>query len=894
MENAKKTNLVLEQYGRFKRQQLDELPFSFLRNIDSSLNINRHQVLAFCHAIDALTIGSNSSDERKTGGIILADEVGLGKTIEAGFVLQYMIRKGARYVMIITPASLRMQWKVELEEKFGIKAVVADRTVIEGSYSARKLFSNWITGKNHRIPDDPCIVIASYDFSSKLMERYSVNWDFCIIDEAHNLRNVYHSGKRAKRILDLTAGIPKILLTATPIQNRIEDLFGLVSFIDSDIFLNEKVFLDRFGREGKADELKKTIAPIIQRTLRRDVPEIQFSRRVSRTYDFSLSPEEQELYDKVDAFLKRPWLNSIPKKNRGLINLVIRKILASSSFAVADTFYILKDRLRYAYQDAKDISSEETESGIDFLLAMLDDELESGDFDSREKEPEENEKQRTIKEEGEAIDAIIRTAESIHANSKIEALKTALDVAFSSQREKGIPEKAVIFTESRRTQEYIVSELSSGLYDRKDILLFNGSNSGEQEDNNAYIAWKMAHPNESRAVAYRQAIIERFRKSGKILVSTDAGSEGLNLQFCNTVINYDLPWNPQKIEQRIGRCHRYGQRNDVVAISLINRDNEADKRVYEILSRKFQLFDDVFGSSDSALGLIESGTSFEKDILRIYQECNTVQEADKAFDKLEEKLNRKSRKGIVSILDTKDSFEKSRELEDTASRVAKYLGDCRFWEGIPEPDINDEATYYWKNTAWGEETVGAHGILFVGVFGNGGKLLSPVLDLFDDRGEEAGFSEDEIVEMLESFDDDKTYEFHPSAADEFYFSELAEKIRQNMENQYLDSIKPLIRQKHEMLVNQMKNRISIMKINMSELSEKIHECNEKLNTPLTVPDRMSIEREKQRYEKRLNDKNSSFKKKCEITKNDYCEREEKYRESLEISSELRPLIILRF
>lgn len=894
MENVEKTNLVLEQYGRFKRQQLDESPFNFLRNIDSSLNINRHQVLAFCHAIDALTIGSHSSNERKTGGIILADEVGLGKTIEAGFVLQYMIRKGARHVMIITPASLRMQWKVELEEKFGLMSVVADRTIIEGSYSSRKLFFSWITGNNHRSHDEPRIVIASYDFSSKLMEKYSVNWDFCIIDEAHNLRNVYHNSKRAKRILDLTAGIPKILLTATPIQNRIEDIFGLVSFIDSDIFLNEKVFLNRFGREGKSDELKKTIAPIMQRTLRRDVPEIQFSRRVSRTYDFSLSPEEQDLYDKVDAFLKRPYLNSIPKKNRGLINLVIRKILASSSFAVADTFYILKDRLRYAYQDAKDISSEEIEGGLDFLLAILDDELESGDFDSKEKEPEENDKQKTIKEEGEAIDAIIRTAESIYTNSKIEALKAALDAAFCSQREKGIPEKAVIFTESRRTQEYIVSELSSGLYDRKDILLFNGSNSGEQEDNNAYIAWKMAHPNESRAVAYRQAVIERFRKSGKILVSTDAGSEGLNLQFCNTVINYDLPWNPQKIEQRIGRCHRYGQRNDVVAISLLNRDNEADKRVYEILSRKLQLFDDVFGSSDSALGLIESGTSFEKDILRIYQECNTVQETDKAFDKLEEKLDRKSRKGIVSILDTKDSYEKSRELEDTASRVLKYLGDCRFWEGIPEPDINDEATYYWKNTAWGEETVGAHGILFVGVFGNGGKLLSPVLDLFDDSGEEAGFSEDEIVEMLESFDDDKTYEFHPSAADESYFSELAEKIRQNMEKQYLDSIKPLIRQKHEMLVNQMKNRIAIMKINMSELSEKIHECNEKLNTPLTVPDRMSIEREKQRYEKRLNDKNSSFKKKCEITKNDYCEREEKYRESLEISPELRPLIILRF
>ena len=118
--------------------------------------------------------------------------------------------------------------------------------------------------------------------------------------------------------------------------------------------------------------------------------------------------------------------------------------------------------------------------------------------------------------------------------------------------------------------------------------------------------------NYGRGVEYKHAIVDYFKEHSRILIVTDAGSEGLNLQFCNTVINYDLPWNPQKIEQRIGRCHRYGQKHDVVAINLLNTGNEADRRVYEILSKKFELFDGVFGASDIALGALESGSSFEK------------------------------------------------------------------------------------------------------------------------------------------------------------------------------------------------------------------------------------------------------------------------------------------
>lgn len=139
------------------------------------------------------------------------------------------------------------------------------------------------------------------------------------------------------------------------------------------------------------------------------------------------------------------------------------------------------------------------------------------------------------------------------------------------------------------------------------------------------------------------AIVEAFRDEYKILLVTDSGSEGLNLQFCNTIINYDLPWNPQKIEQRIGRCHRYGQKNDVVVINLLNTQNVADKRVYEILSEKFELFQGVFGASDKAIGLLESGADFEKRVTLIYQECKTTSDFTKQFKDLEKGIRKETK-----------------------------------------------------------------------------------------------------------------------------------------------------------------------------------------------------------------------------------------------------------
>ena len=614
-------NLLLEQFSRYKKLELEASPFHFL--LDANIELNPHQINAFCAAIQAL----------KTGGIVLADEVGLGKTIEAGLVLKYVLESGAKHVLIALPASLRKQWELELEDKFGLESVILDRLTVEkGSSDWRKRLTD---NKSVRI------VLTSYDYSSKLMKRFpEVKWDFIIIDEAHNLRNVFHGTKRAKNLYELSKGIPKILLTATPLQNSLTDLHGLVSFIDQRIFGSEKVFNKRYIEGQDYSDLKRELSPVLYRTLRKDVAKyMNFKKRTCKTVDFTLSQDEIELYQRVNDFLKRELLYSIPTSNRGLIILVIRKLLASSSFALIETFEILKNRLEKLYEGSKSANAQE---GFDLFWSYVEDEIDESGFEETEDEDTIVQKQ-FIQAELDEVNIIIDVAKRIKTNAKVNALKTAIQIAFDYQQEQGIPQKVVVFTESKRTQKYIAAELRKTGFDDEDILLFNGD-FDDTMTKEIYKAWQVKNfgkANYGRSVEYKHAIVDYFRHNAKILICTDAGSEGLNLQFCNTVINYDLPWNPMKIEQRIGRCHRYGQEHDVVAINLLNTQNAADQRVYDILSKKFELFEGVFGASDIALGALESGTSFEKMVLQIYQTCDTTAEFKKAFDKLD-RMDRKT------------------------------------------------------------------------------------------------------------------------------------------------------------------------------------------------------------------------------------------------------------
>ena len=798
-------NLLLEQYSLYKKQQLAESPFKCLLNAD--IEPNPHQINAFCAAIQAL----------KTGGIILADEVGLGKTIEAGLVLNYVIDSGAKKVLISLPATLRKQWEVELLEKFRRQAKILDRYTVEHD---RVNIQRRLENQN-----ELSIVIASYDYSSKLIKRFpQVKWDFLIIDEAHNLRNVFHGTKRAKNLYDLTKGIPKILLTATPLQNSLTDLHGLVSFIDPRIFGSEKVFNRRFVEGGDYEELKQELLPVLYRTLRRDVGKyMSFSKRTCVTVDFHLSQDEKELYDATNAFLRRDTLYSIPTANRGLIILVIRKLLASSSFALVETFEVLEKRLEKLYEGTKSAYAQE---GFDLFWGFVEDEIDEDGFNEYDDE-ETAEKKQAIQAELKIVRSILDLARSIKTNAKINALKDALTSAFSHQISEGLAEKAVVFTESKRTQKYIAAELRKSGYSEEDILLFNGD-FDDAMTKEIYRAWQVKNfgkTNYGKSVEYKHAIVDYFKSHAKVLIVTDAGSEGLNLQFCNTIINYDLPWNPQKIEQRIGRCHRYGQTHDVVAINLLNTDNEADRRVYDILSKKFELFEGVFGASDVALGALESGVSFEKRILDIYQNCKNITEVRKAFAALNRQLDLKKNAHAAelrSILLTESKEAKGESLEKTKADIDKYLRDVEYWNQFAEPEM-ERKMYYWQIDNWGERVFGSHGSLFLGAFLDNTKLLFPVLLLCDENGEYINFSEDDIVSALEEADDEDVRFFNPSETEKAKFARIYDRLIAEVRTQHDKTVAPILSYNQRKIENWVAVQLEQLQVQLGDAKKEVEE-----------------------------------------------------------------------
>lgn len=801
------SNLLIQQYGKYKREQLKNEPLSCL--LDTDIDYNPHQIDAFCSAINAL----------KTGGIILADEVGLGKTIEAGLVLKYVIKTGAKKILLVLPASLRKQWQVELEEKFGLNediVKILDRTAL--GYDPIGIIDRWLKDK-----DRLNIAITSYDFSSKLMNQCpSVKWDFIVIDEAHNLRNIFHGTKRAKRLYECTKGIPKILLTATPLQNRLDDLHGIVSFIDERIFGSEKAFNKQYVDEQCYQELKANLSPVLYRTLRKDVSRyMQFPQRVCRTFDFALSPEEIALYQQVNEFLKKNELYCLPTQNRNLITLVIRKLLASSSFALVETFEVLKERLEKLYAGTKSAKANE---GFELFWKYLDDEIDEDEFD-KDDEDTVFLKQK-IQEEIDEVDAIINSAKIIKQNAKIKALKQAIVAAFSMQKEKGIAEKVVIFTESKRTQAYIANELINTGYLDEDIVLFNGENSDEKtrEIYKRYSIKNFGKTNYGPSVERKHAIVDYFEHSAKILILTDAGSEGLNLQFCNTVINYDLPWNPMKIEQRIGRCHRYGQKNDVVAINLLNITNTADSRVFEILSKKFELFEGVFGASDIALGILESGVNFEQEILRIYQQCNTSKEFMAEFDKLDRQLNAKRNKKALqlrSILLSKDSKDKIDDLDKVKKDIDKYCSQVDFWEKVEDEDILVDNISILHTPNWGEEILGCHGYIFIGAMCDNSNLLNPVLLLCDENGNYVDFDEEDLLPEIGKIDDYDLYPYKLDEKEQGYLNGIYEDLTQKMCQKYDENTNPIKEYNKKKVENWINIQIEQLNIHIAEMLEEI-------------------------------------------------------------------------
>ena len=604
--------------------------------VDSQVDLNPHQVEA------ALFACRNPLSR----GVILADEVGLGKTIEAGLVISQRWAERRRRILIIVPANLRKQWHQELQDKFNLQGLILEAK----NYNAIR--------KQER--QNPFLMasgptICSYQFAkAKADDIKDIEWDLVVLDEAHRLRNVYKtSNVIAKTLKEALSRVhSKVLLTATPLQNSLLELYGLVSMIDDRVFGDVDSFRAQFtaqGREQTFGSLRERLAPVCKRTLRKQVqPYVSYTARKAIVQEFTPSSEEQELSRLVADYLRRPNLKALPEGQRQLISLVLWKLLASSTHAIAGALETMAKRL----QGVLDESSE-----VPDLADELDEDYESLDETADEwngQDPDATERNRNerdaISHEIEELRHFKTLATNIRDNSKGKALLTALDRAFAELDRLGAAKKAIIFTESKRTQEYLLNLLADTHYG-DGIVLFNGTNS-DQRAQAIYKDWLKRHEGTDRITGSktadtRAALVEHFKERGTVMIATEAGAEGINLQFCSLVINYDLPWNPQRIEQRIGRCHRYGQKFDVVVVNFVDRSNEADARVYELLAQKFQLFEGVFGASDEVLGAIGSGVDFERRIAEIYQNCREPNEIKASFEQLQLDLSDEINEAMV-------------------------------------------------------------------------------------------------------------------------------------------------------------------------------------------------------------------------------------------------------
>ena len=402
------------------------------------MDINPHQV-------DAALFAFNSPLSK---GALLADEVGLGKTIEAGLVLSQKWAERKRRILIITPSNLRKQWHQELTEKFFLPCRILEAK----SYNAA------IKQGQFRPFELPEIIICSYQFAkSKAADVHAISWDLVVIDEAHRLRNVYKPSNVIANTLKMAlAGKHKLLLTATPLQNSLLELFGLVSFIDEHTFGDLKSFREQFAnlnQDQVFQTLKARLKPVCHRTLRRQVTAyIPYTKRLPLVEEFTPEESEDRLYHLVSEYLQ-----ALPSSQRSLMTLVLRKLLASSTFAIAGALTSISTRLKRKLR--KQEPAESLEDELDQDYEALDETAEEW-MDDEPAELLTEDDRKALEQEIAELDAFAALAISIDHNAKGKALLKALGIAFAKAKELDAAEKAIIFTESRHTQNYLLRLLA--------------------------------------------------------------------------------------------------------------------------------------------------------------------------------------------------------------------------------------------------------------------------------------------------------------------------------------------------------------------------------------------------------------------------------------------------
>ena len=603
------------------------------------------------HQIDAVIFALKRIPE---GGCILADEVGLGKTIEAGLVLAQLRSEGAASrVLLVVPKPLLGQWQDELYRLFDIQAV--EGRFEAGGFSGSGVF---LVGRE----------VAGSDRGAEVL-RECEPFDLCIIDEAHEVfANIYrrfdkHGDYRpdsteariADRVRSFLRNSPVLLLTATPIQNNLTELWGLIQYVEptgtllGSLRTFRDVFCDGDDRtlvEGQDDELRRRIETVVQRTLRRqaqDFLERPFVARHAQIFEYSMTAREKLLYDQVTGYLLEPQLFAFRGNQRRLLLISFHRLMGSSIEALTASLRKVAARLE---RMLKRVVLDDSRM---FLDDLEDDDLQL-EFGIEESAAAPD--ARSVELELERVRSFVSLAESLHRDSKAEKLLDVIRVI--AERPPG-RQRAVIFTESLVTQAYLEELLVvRGALRPQDITLFRGTNDSPRASQ-ALKHWQEEigdllppHQRPSRSVALRLALVHEFKTRSRIFISTEAGAKGLNLQFCDTIVNYDLPWNPQRIEQRIGRCHRYGQEHDVTVVNFLAADNEAQRLTFDILSRKLDLFGKVLDASDAVLhepttdtpetiaGAI--GGDFEGRLRRIYERARTVGEIEAELRRLREQM----------------------------------------------------------------------------------------------------------------------------------------------------------------------------------------------------------------------------------------------------------------
>ena len=463
------------------------------------------------HQIDAAVFATRSPFR---DGVILADEEGLGKTVEAGIaLLQAYLEKKTR-LLVLCPPPLVEYWRNELRSKFSLPVVGLDE-----------------------LDDSGGVVVLSYQKAYRQAGNLAaVPWDLCVLDEAHLIANAGPSGHmQANALQEALHRRPKYLVTATPMQNSLLDLYYLVRFIDDTTFPSDpEDFRARYmARKTHRDELANRAQMLCQRTLRRQALTMPFIKRTARTIIVPPSPEEEALSRRLSLYFHRENLVAFPRVKEHRIRLTYWKMLASSPSALHASLLRLCERLA--------------------------------------DNPEAADELRELRE-------IAAMTERIAPGSRATVFLDALNDAIWRLREAGVPERAVIFSENTDTLDSIRKLLCGHGYRPEDIVGYYGG---------------------SRS---KHALHDFTHGKAHVLLATDGSAAGLDISQCALVINYDLPWNVQKLEQRISRCHRYGQQHDVLVLNFIDPTNRADRRLYDSINKKLKRFDDLFGASETILG----------------------------------------------------------------------------------------------------------------------------------------------------------------------------------------------------------------------------------------------------------------------------------------------------